>query len=98
MKKNIDLENKNDQVLISLLQEKLKESIDDVQSNFPFTLKVKHIVEITNYSSDSIYKLLEKGKIPSAKKIMGWRVPRDVFLLWWFGLSEENIKNFKNIS
>ena len=97
MNKNIDFENKNDKILISLLQDKLKESIEDVQGNFPFSLKVKHMMKITNYSSDSIYKMLEEGKIPSAKKIKGWRVPRDIFVLWWFGLSEKNIKNYQNV-
>ncbi len=66
----------------------------ETRENYPISLKVKHMAEITNLSSNSIYLLLEKGKIPGAKKIKGWRVPRDTFLSWWFGsYHEKAIKN-----
>jgi len=57
--------------------------IDDVRNSYPISLKVKDIIELTGYSQATVYRMLECGEIPGAKKIRGWRVPRDVFLAWW---------------
>lgn len=57
---------------------------NDVRSEYPISLKVKDIIELTGYSQATVYRMLEIGEIPGAKKIRGWRVPRDVFLAWWY--------------
>lgn len=68
-----------------VVRDTLKELIEKTRQGYPLSLKVEHLVEITGYSENSIYLMLEKGSIPGAKKIKGWRVPRDTFLLWWHG-------------
>ncbi len=71
-------------------KEVLTELVRENQEKLPFSLKVKHIVELTNTSDTTIYEALTAGKIPGAKKIMGvWRVPRDIFLTWWYGVNRE---------
>ena len=67
--------------------------IDDVRNSYPISLKVKDIIELTGYSQATVYRMLECGEIPGAKKIRGWRVPRDVFLSWWMadGVSEDEV-------
>ena len=67
------------------IKETLKECIQESREQYPETLKVKDIAEITRLHEQSVYELLNQGQLPGAKKIMGWRVPRDPFLLWWFG-------------
>ena len=57
---------------------------NEVRSEYPISLKVKDIIKLTGYSQGSVYRMLECGEIPGAKKIRGWRVPRDVFLAWWY--------------
>lgn len=75
------------------LNEALKEAmimfIKETRKEYPQSLTVSDISKITNYSENSVYELLTQGKIPFAKKIKGWRVPRDTFLLWWFGSFHE---------
>lgn len=75
-------------------KEVLTELVRENQEKLPFSLKVKHIVELTNTSETTVYEALTAGKIPGARKIMGaWRVPRDIFLTWWYGvkLAEEEV-------
>lgn len=68
------------------VKETLKECVHETRNDLPMSLKVKHIAEITNTSEKTVYLRLENGEIPGANKIMGhWRVPRDVFLSWWYG-------------
>jgi len=71
------------------LDEAIKETmillIKEKRKDYPQSLTVSDISEITNYSENSIYLLLSQGKIPCAKKLKGWRVPRDTFILWWYG-------------
>lgn len=62
----------------------LQELIKKTSQGYPLSLKVEHLAEITGYSENSIYLMLEKGDVPG-KKTKGWRVPRDTFLLWWHG-------------
>ena len=73
----------------SNLSEALKETMiifmKDTRQKYPKSLTVSDLSEITNYSENSIYKLLKQGKIPYAKKLKGWRVPRETFILWWYG-------------
>ena len=59
--------------------------IKEKRQEYPQSLTVSDVSEITNYSENSIYLLLSQGKIPFAKKLKGWRIPRDTFLLWWYG-------------
>jgi len=70
------------------LDEAIKETmilfIKEIRKEYPQSLTVTDISEITNYSENSIYLLLNQGEIPYAKKLKGWRVPRDTFLLWWY--------------
>ena len=61
----------------------LKKLIKETGIKYPISLKVKDIIELTGYSQATVYRMLECGEIPGAKKIRGWRVPRDVFLAWW---------------
>ena len=65
----------------------------DIRSKYPFSLTVKHIIELTGYGQATVYRMLDCGEIPGAKKIRGWRVPRDVFLSWWLsdGVSEDEV-------
>lgn len=80
MENNIQLTAK--EVLVNLVREN--------QEKLPFSLKVKDIVELTNTSDTTVYEALTAGKIPGARKIMGvWRVPRDIFLAWWYGVNLE---------
>lgn len=74
-----------DKTLQEVVRETLQEFIQQARENYPLSLKVEHLVEITGYSENSVYLMLERGSIPGAKKIKGWRVPRDTFLLWWYG-------------
>ena len=67
------------------VKETLKDCIQEVREEYPPTLKVKDIANITQLHEKSVYELLNDNKIPGAKKIMGWRVPRDTFLCWWYG-------------
>ncbi len=64
----------------------LEKQINQSRQELPFSLKVNHLVVLTNTSQSTIYESLQKGEIPGAKKINGsWRVSRDVFLSWWYG-------------
>lgn len=74
-----------DKTLQEAVRDTLQELIQKTRQGYPLSLKVEHLAEITGYSENSIYLMLEKGDIPGAKKIKGWRVPRDTFLLWWHG-------------
>lgn len=74
-----------DKTLQEVVRESLHKFIQQTRENYPLSLKVEHLVEITGYSENSVYLMLERGSIPGAKKIKGWRVPRDTFLLWWYG-------------
>lgn len=71
----------------------IEKLIGIIQDKYPFSLKVKDIIELTGYSQATVYRMLECGDIPGAKKIRGWRVPRDVFLSWWLadGVSEDEV-------
>ena len=68
-------------------KEVLEEQIGQSREELPFSLKVKHIVELTNSSKPQVYEMLDRDIIPGAKKVpgLGWRIPRDVFLSWWYG-------------
>lgn len=76
---------KLNKALQQVVRETLQELIQKTRQGYPLSLKVEHLVEITGYSENSVYLMLEKGDVPGAKKIKGWRVPRDTFLLWWYG-------------
>ncbi|MTI58585.1 MAG: helix-turn-helix domain-containing protein [Firmicutes bacterium] len=76
---------KLEKTLQEAVHDTLQELIQKTSQEYPLSLKVEHLAEITGYSENSIYLMLEKGDIPGAKKIKGWRVPRDTFLLWWHG-------------
>lgn len=68
------------------VKEALKEMIKDTKESYPVSLKVKDLAEIMNISKKTVYTRLEKEEIPGQNKLMGqWRVPRDVFLTWWYG-------------
>jgi len=71
----------------------IKQSIMEIRDQYPQALKVKDLVEITQYSENSIYILLEEGRIPGAKKLKGWRVARDTFLTWWYTCEFEETIN-----
>jgi len=62
----------------------IEKLIQEMQYKYPVSLKVKDIIEFTGYSQATVYRMLECGEIPGAKKIRGWRVPRDVFIAWWY--------------
>ena len=62
----------------------LEKLIRETIIKYPFTLKVTHIIELTGYGQATVYRMLEQGEIPGAKKIRGWRIPRDIFLSWWY--------------
>jgi len=88
MKKSKEIEEflkDNDLTLNEALKEAMIIFIIETREEYPHSLSVSDISEITAYSENSIYTLLKNGKIPFAKKLKGWRVPRDTFLLWWFG-------------
>jgi len=74
-----------EKTLQEAVHDTLQALIQKTSQEYPLSLKVEHLAEITGYSENSIYLMLEKGDIPGAKKIKGWRVPRDTFLLWWHG-------------
>lgn len=73
-----------------ITKEVLKELVRETRSELPFTLEPKQIIELTGYSRATVYKMLEAGEIPGAKNLRGWRVPRDVFLAWWYGEEQDN--------
>ena len=70
-------------------KEILELQIEKTRKDYPMSLKPKHLIEIMNASKSQIYEMLAKNEIPSAKKIsgLGWRIPRDVFLSWYYGRS-----------
>jgi predicted DNA-binding transcriptional regulator AlpA len=76
-----------------LTKEIIKQCIMEMRDKYPQALKVKDLVEITEYSENSIYLLLEQGRIPFAKKLKGWRVARDPFLSWWYTCKSEGTIN-----
>ncbi|HMA60151.1 MAG TPA: helix-turn-helix domain-containing protein [Halanaerobiales bacterium] len=67
--------------------------IRETSNKYPISLKVRDIIELTGYSQATVYRMLECEEIPGAKKIRGWRVPRDVFLAWWMadGIGDNEI-------
>jgi len=71
----------------------IKEFTEDIRNKYPFSLTVKHIIELTGYGQATVYRMLDCGEIPGAKKIRGWRVPRDVFLSWWMadGVDDDGV-------
>jgi len=75
---------KKRQNLDETLKETMIKFVKDNRHKYPQSLTVSDLSEITNYSKNSIYSLLSQGKIPFAKKLKGWRVPRDTFLLCWY--------------
>ena len=79
--------NKENEILINKFTK-------DIRNVYPYSLKVKHIIELTGYGQATVYRMLDCGEIPGAKKIRGWRVPRDVFLSWWLsdGVEREEIQ------
>ena len=73
----------------------LEDQIQQTREQLPVSLKPNHLIEIMNTSKSQVYKLLKRDKIPSAKKLdgLGWRIPRDVFLSWWYGnLAKKEVK------
>ena len=71
-------------------REILEKRIDESMAKYPRSLEANHIIEITGTSKDTVYKMLQQRKIPSAKKIMGaWRVPALTFFAWWYGGNQE---------
>ena len=62
----------------------IKKISDEIRIDYPISLKVKDIIELTGYSQATVYRMLENKEIPGAKKIRGWRIPRDIFLSWWY--------------
>jgi len=64
----------------------LKQRIEDTSNNYSESLKAKDLQQIMNCSQTQVYDALNNNDIPGAKKIkgLGWRVPRDVFLTWWY--------------
>ena len=71
----------------------IEELTNEIRNKYPYSLKVEHIIELTGYSQGTVYRMLDCGEIPGAKKIRGWRMPRDVFLSWWLsvGIGEDEI-------
>jgi len=73
----------------------LENQIEQTRKELPFSLKVKDLAELMNTSEKTVYLRLERDEIPGANKLMGrWRVPRDLFLAWWFGNTREENKDF----
>jgi hypothetical protein len=72
-------------------REILETKINETADKYPPALKTKHLLEIMNCYKAELYPLLNNGQIPAAKKIpgLGWRIPRDVFLSWWYGNEQE---------
>ncbi len=72
---------------ISLTVEKLlREQIEETRRKLPFSLKVIHLKDLLGIGETKVYEALQKDVIPGARKINhSWRVPRDVFLAWWYG-------------
>lgn len=68
-------------------REILKKKIDEYIEKYPTALKPKHIKEIMDCTQTQTYNALNNKKIPGAKNIkgLGWRIPRETFLAWWFG-------------
>ena len=72
--------------MTDLAEKILREQIEKTRDELPFSLGVGDLVELTGMSQTKVYQSLNGGEIPGAKKIMGsWRVPRDIFLSWWYG-------------
>jgi len=80
-------------------KEILQQKIDDMIQKYPASLKPKDIQEIMNCSQTQAYDLLNNSEIPSAKKLdgLGWRIPRETFLAWWYGeeVERRNIRRIK---
>lgn len=93
MRNSKDIEEllKNKSSLDEALKQLMIMFIKDTRQKYPESLTVSDISKITTYSENSIYLLLKQGKIPFAKNLKGWKVPRDSFILWWYGsyLEEE---------
>ena len=74
-------------------REILEKRINKTADKYPPALKPKHLQQIMSHkmeglaSKTQVNNLLNSGHIPAAKKLpgLGWRIPRDVFLSWWFG-------------
>lgn len=81
------------------LKEVLREKIDIKMKAYPSALRPSDIEEIMNCSKNASYPALRAGEIPGAKKIsnLGWRVPKELFFVWWFGDKGTNKKIFKSV-
>ena len=88
-----ETEAKGKEVNITLsAREILEKIINQTAEQLPMSLKVNHVAVIMNCSKRQVYEMLADNNIPGAKKIkgLGWRIPRDPFLAWWYGKGVKN--------
>lgn len=74
------------------IKEVLLQLIRETRQELPFALKTSHLKKFFGFGNEKLYELL--GKEIPAKKIGGeWRIPRDPFLAWFYGVDlEKNLR------
>ena len=82
--KNFSIDEEN---ITLTAREILEKRINITAEKYPLSLKTTHLAQLMNCDREQVYVSLRKKEIPGAKKIkgLGWRVPRDVFLAWYYG-------------
>jgi len=86
--------NSEDKAILIAAREILEEKIEKERLKLPFALTANHLSKLLGMSKRKVYDALATGDIPGAKKInQSWRVPRDTFLSWWYGIEMRKDKN-----
>lgn len=82
-----DPRTKNENNITLTAREILEKKINEAVANYPTALKAKHLPQIMNCHKPEVYRLLEKGRVPGAKKLpgLGWRIPTLPFFAWFYG-------------
>ncbi|SDI96963.1 hypothetical protein SAMN04515654_12158 [Halanaerobium congolense] len=83
---NFNFERENRTITVEA-KEILEKKIDAAIAKYPTGMKPYHLEEIMSCSKSQVYEFLNNYDIPGAKKLpsLGWRIPRETFLAWWFG-------------
>lgn len=78
---------KQQQSITADAREILEKKIDEAIQKYPTGMKPYHLEEIMSCSQSQVYEFLNNYDIPGAKKLpsLGWRIPRETFLAWWYG-------------
>lgn len=65
-------------------EELLREMEMQEISKLPVVMRPEDIKDFTGYGTNKVYTLLQTGEIPSKKNGAQYRIPRLMFLKWWY--------------